>query len=79
MNAKLTLKLENEAIGLAKEYAELHHLSLSKLVEEFFKSLRTPSKPKKKTPLAEALSGILSKSKLPTEKDRFDHLLRKHA
>ncbi len=79
MNAKLTLKLEDEAIGLAKEYAERHHLSLSKLVEAFFKSLHSASKPKRKTPLVEELSGILSRSKLPTEKDRLDHLLRKYA
>jgi hypothetical protein len=39
MNAKLTLTLDKELIEGVKEYAKSSNLSLSKIVERYFKSL----------------------------------------
>ncbi len=39
MTTKLTLTLDNETIEAAKEYAKKNKISLSKLVEFYFKSL----------------------------------------
>jgi hypothetical protein len=55
---KLTLRIEKPVIESAKDYAQHHHTSLSRLVAEFLRSLKivedTPS-----TPILEDLSGIL--------------------
>ena len=41
--AKLTLNVEPEVIEAAKNYAQAHHVSLSKLVTQFLRNLpRTP-------------------------------------
>ena len=37
--AKLTLNVEPEIIQAAKHYAEVHHVSLSKLVTQFLREL----------------------------------------
>jgi hypothetical protein len=37
--AKLTLNVEPEVIQAAKHYAEVHHVSLSKLVTQFLREL----------------------------------------
>ena len=39
MSTKLTLSLNNEIIRKAKIWAEIHHTSLSKVVEKYFFSL----------------------------------------
>lgn len=39
MNTKLTLSLNSEIIEKAKIFAKKEHLSLSKIVENYFKSL----------------------------------------
>lgn len=39
MESKLTLKLNKDIISWAKEYARSHDLSLSKIVESYFKTL----------------------------------------
>lgn len=55
---KLTLRIEKPVIESAKDYAQHHHTSLSKLVAEFLRSLKiaegTPS-----LPILDELSGIL--------------------
>ena len=55
---KLTLRIEKPVIESAKDYAQHHHTSLSRLVAEFLRSLKiatdVPS-----TPLLDDLSGIL--------------------
>ena len=39
MNTKLTLKLDEDVIGRAKEYASTHKQSLSRIVESYMQSL----------------------------------------
>ena len=50
MEAKLTLKLDKYIIEEARVYAKNRNLSLSKMVEKYFKSMveKTQSKKKKK-------------------------------
>ena len=56
MHNKLTLKLDKEAIGSAKQYARKHKTSVSALVENYFRSLTAGKKKKYK---AEELAGCL--------------------
>ena len=39
MNAKLTLKIDGSIIASAKQFASERHTSLSKLVENYFKTI----------------------------------------
>lgn len=55
---KLTLRIEKPVIESAKQYAQHHHTSLSKLVAEFLRALKiTEEAPA--APILEELSGIL--------------------
>ena len=80
METKLTLKLDLSAIDSAKEYAKGRHKSLSKLVEDFFKSLAYDNSPAEKyPPLIEKLSGIISEEDLKRvsrEDERVHYTLR---
>jgi hypothetical protein len=62
MEAKLTLKLDKDAIEGAKKYAKNKNVSLSRMVERYFRALAAKSKPdeKKISPLVEELSGIIN-------------------
>jgi hypothetical protein len=65
METKLTLKLDQGVIRSAKKYAESKNKSLSKLVENFFKTLVYEDKPLKKyPPLVMKLSGFISEEDL---------------
>ncbi len=55
---KLTLRIEKSVIELAKNYAQAHQTSLSRLVAEFLRTLDAP-RPTLKAPILEDLSGIL--------------------
>jgi hypothetical protein len=57
--AKLTLKLDQAVIERTKEYAKERHLSLSGMVENYFRAL-TGSRPAQRqlTPLVRELSGV---------------------
>jgi hypothetical protein len=61
METKLTLKLDKDVIEEARQYAKNKNISLSRMVEKYFKSL-TEKKRKKEinySPLIEELSGII--------------------
>jgi hypothetical protein len=63
MATKLTLKLDETVILSAKKYAANNHRSLSRLVENYFRSLTvTPSHQKKHSPLVESLIGVVDKN-----------------
>ena len=81
MDTKLTLKLNQDSILLAKNYVAEKGISLSKLVENFFDSISLESAEMSTTPqyspLVQELSGIIS---LPTdfdEKLEYENYLRK--
>lgn len=80
METKLTLKLDQSVIDSAKEYAKDSHKSLSKLVEDFFKSLAYENSPPEKYPLLiKKLSGIISEEDLKRaskEDERVRYILR---
>jgi len=55
---KLTLRIEKPIIESAKDYAQYHNTTLSRLVAEFLRSLKTAGGTPQ-TPILESLSGIL--------------------
>ena len=80
MQAKLTLRLEEELVKGAKEYAKSQQKSLSQIVSEFFSVLNSRRGRKKDVslgPVTSKLVGSLKGANL-TEDDYKDHLLRKY-
>ena len=80
MDAKLTLKLDDNVIEKAKEYAKSKNTSLSALIENYLQKITSEKKGKRKiTPLVKSLSGIID---LPADhdhkKDYTDYLMRKY-
>ena len=80
MDAKLTLKLDDNVIEKAKEYAKAKNTSLSALIENYLQKITSEKKGKRKiTPLVKSLSGIID---LPADydhkKDYADYLMRKY-
>ena len=80
MDTKLTLKLNEDIIEKAKEYAKSKKTSLSDLIENYLQKLTSDKKSKKTiTPLVKSLSGIIS---LPEDyddkKDYTEYLTNKY-
>ncbi len=68
MDIKLTLKLQQQIIEKAKDYAKTHRTSLSKLIESYLHKITADNSEKEKiSPLVKSLSGILE---LPAD---YDH------
>lgn len=60
MQTKLTLTLEQATIRAAKLYAEQHHTSLSRMVQDFFRDLtEKPMRKPELTGVLRDLSGVL--------------------
>ena len=79
MNSKLTLKLDQETIELAKEYARIEKISLSKMIENYLKLLTKKTKKEVEiSPLVESLSGIINSKLTDYEKDYVNHLSKKY-
>ncbi len=81
METKLTLRLNENVIKRAKEYARNHKISLSKMIESYLDSV-TKQKDEKNTiitPLVESLSGVIN---LPDDfdykKEYRDHISDKY-
>lgn len=80
METKLTIRLKKRVIERAKDYAQNHKISLSKLVESYLESVTEPTKDEPEfTPLVESLSGVIS---LPEDfdlkKDYSKYLIEKY-
>ena len=80
MDAKLTIKLDDDVITRAKRYAKNRKTSISKMVESYLDSVTKPdSKKIKITPLVKSLSGVIN---LPADydykKDYTDYLTKKY-
>jgi hypothetical protein len=68
MDTKLTLRLEQDIIEKAKEYAKSNRISLSKLIENYLLHIiEDNSTTDQITPLVKSLSGIIDLS------SDFDH------
>ena len=79
MNTKLTLKLDNSIIELAKNYAKNKNTSLSKLIESYLGKLVEPNESYEITPLVKSLSGVIDLPKNFDYKKKYKtHLLNKY-
>ena len=79
MDSKLTLKLNQDVIAMAKEYAKNKNISLSKLIEAYLDMLVSPKDGKKITPLVNSLSGIVQLPKnFEHKKEYRKHLSSKY-
>jgi hypothetical protein len=79
MNTKLTLKLDNSIIELAKNYAKNKNTSLSKLIESYLGKLVEPNESYEITPLVKSLSGVIDLPKnFDYKKEYKTHLLNKY-
>lgn len=73
METKLTLRLNSYVILRAKDYAQGHKISLSKLIESYLDSVtRQKSAEIEITPLVKSLSGVIKLS------DDFDYKNESH-
>lgn len=82
MNTKLTLKLDEEAIGRAKRYAERRGLSLSRVVERYFFRLAESDEPprEKLTGVVAELAGVLKDADIGEPKAEYtEYLLKKYS
>ena len=80
METKLTLRLNNNVILRAKDYAQNHKISLSKLIESYLDSVTTQNSADIEiTPLVKSLSGVIN---LPADfdykKEYADRLTEKY-
>lgn len=69
METKLTLRLNDNVIERAKNYARSHRTSLSKMIESYLDSITKEKEDERKisiTPLVESLSGVID---LPADFD----------
>jgi hypothetical protein len=69
METKLTLRLNDQVIERAKNYAHSHKISLSKMIESYLDTITKTKEVEKKntvTPLVESLSGVID---LPADFD----------
>lgn len=80
MDTKLTLKLDQEVIEKAKEFARQRNTSLSMLIENYLQSLTNKSDTEERiTPLVKSLSGIIDLPELYDHKKEYaDFLIRKY-
>lgn len=81
MDAKLTLKLNQEVIEKAKHYASEKKLSLSRLIENYLNSL-TSEKTINDIQISDFVKSMSSGIKLPADfdykKERADYLEQKY-
>lgn len=79
MNTKLTLKLDKTVIENAKRYSFQRKVSLSELVENYFRSLTEYSEEKNYSSVVRELSGIISlESEDDLKRDYTDYLMDKY-
>ncbi|MDO9000346.1 MAG: DUF6364 family protein [Bacteroidota bacterium] len=80
MDTKLTLKLNEDIIEKAKEYAKAKKTSLSDLIENYLQKLTSDNKSNNSiTPLVKSLSGIINLPKdYNDKKDYTDYLTNKY-
>ena len=80
MSTKLTLYIEDDLITYVKKYAKEHHLSVSKVVNNFFITLKQQQKDDSSfsSPITDALLG--SVRELDTSKEAYHkHLDEKYS
>lgn len=80
MDTKLTIRLNKGVIAKAKEYAQKHQISLSKMIESYLDSITKQDKTTHEiSPLVESLSGVIQLEKdYDYKKDYSDFLKEKY-
>ena len=80
MDTKLTLNVDKSVIEQAKEYAKLHKISLSRLIESYLSSLVTKKdRDIEITPLVKSLSGVIKLENNFNYKESYsDYLIEKY-
>lgn len=80
METKLTLRLNKGVIDKAKDYAQLHKISLSKMIESYLDSITKQDKTAAEiSPLVESLSGVICLERdYDYKKDYSDFLKEKY-
>ena len=82
MDTKLTLKLDKTVIEKAKEYAESHQKSLSRMIESYLQSLTNQEQTKDEleiSPFVKSMSsGVHIPAKLDYKKEYRDFLIKKY-
>jgi len=80
MTAKLTLRLDEQLIAAAKDYAQAHNRSVSALVADYFAQLTRQAPPEPapvNSPWVSSLRGVLAHA-VVDEEDHRQHLATKH-
>ena len=79
MNTKLTLSMDAKAIELAKKHSKRKGISVSKMVENYFKDISASPVKNKKGSLMD-LKGILGPVPIDYDygKERDEYLMKKH-
>jgi deoxyxylulose-5-phosphate synthase len=80
MDTKLTLKLDQNTIEKAKDYAKENSTSLSELFENYLHNIVSKNKQQENiTPLVKSLSGIVKLDDANNHKDKYaDYLINKY-
>lgn len=80
LDTKLTLKLKEEVIVKAKQYAYKERVSLSFIIETYLDQLTSGIEPDEVTPLVKSLSGVINAAQLNEDKVSYKkHLKRKYS
>ena len=77
MATKLTLYIDDSVIYQAKKYAKAMHTSVSRMVEQYFRSLKPKQKTQKISPDIHALRGVYKTSRKIDDKKILLDVLRK--
>jgi hypothetical protein len=82
MDAKLTLKLNQEIIEKAKIYASQKKVSLSRIIENYLNSLTSDAKNDRSIEISPFVKSLSSGKKIPTDldykKEYSAHLMNKY-
>lgn len=75
--AKLTLRLPKADVEFAKQYAKLHGITVTELIDRYFRQLQTLTEPGIH-PEVEKITGILP-PEINVQAEYGDYLERKHS
>ena len=80
MDSKLTLKLNESVIEQAKLYAQVHHISLSRMIENYLQALiNTQNKSAQISPLVKDLTGVIKLDDDEYRKSYTEYLFKKYS
>ncbi|MGL5892406.1 MAG: DUF6364 family protein [Bacteroidia bacterium] len=80
LDTKLTLKLAEEVIVKAKQYAYKERMSLSFIIETYLDRLTAGIEPDEVSPLVKSLSGVINAEQLENDKISYKkHLKQKYS